>query len=70
LVPLPNVTRTELLSAKHVSERQWQVTAASGPVTMLPFTWLGSRPYMTYFESELVRSVQRHADILNRASLS
>jgi len=46
--PLPKVTRAELLSAKRVSERQWQVTAANGPVTMLPFTWLGSRPYTTY----------------------
>jgi DUF1680 family protein len=46
--PLPKVTRAELLSAKRVSERQWQVTAANGPLTMLPFTWLGSRPYTTY----------------------
>jgi hypothetical protein len=46
--PLPKVTRAELLSAKRMSERQWQVTAANGPVTMLPFRWLGSRPYTTY----------------------
>jgi DUF1680 family protein len=48
--PLPNVTRAELLSAKRVSGRQWQVTAANGPVTLLPFTWLGSRPYTTYLK--------------------
>lgn len=46
--PLPQVTRAGLLSAKRVSERQWRVTAANGAVTMLPFTWLGSRPYTTY----------------------
>jgi hypothetical protein len=46
--PLPQVTRAGLLSAKRVSERQWRVTAADGAVTMLPFTWLGSRPYTTY----------------------
>jgi DUF1680 family protein len=46
--PLPQVTRAGLLGAKRVSERQWQVAAAGGPVAMLPFTWLGSRPYSTY----------------------
>jgi hypothetical protein len=46
--PLPKVTRAELLSAKRASERQRQVTAANGLVTMLPFAWLGSRPYTTY----------------------
>jgi DUF1680 family protein len=48
--PLPKVTRAALLAANRVSERQWQVTAANGPVTMLPFTWLGSRPYTTYLK--------------------
>jgi DUF1680 family protein len=48
--PLPKVTREQLLAAKRVSERQWQVTSANGPVTMLPFTWLGSRPYTTYLK--------------------
>jgi DUF1680 family protein len=46
--PLPKITRDQLLAARRVSERQWQVTSASGPVTMLPFTWMGSRPYTTY----------------------
>jgi DUF1680 family protein len=46
--PLPKMTREQLLAAKRVSERGWQVTSANGPVTMLPFTWLGSRPYTTY----------------------
>jgi hypothetical protein len=44
------VTREQLLAAKRVSERQWQVTSANGPVTMLPFTWMGSRPYTTYMK--------------------
>jgi hypothetical protein len=46
--PLPKITREQLLAARRVSERQWQVTTATGPVAMLPFTWLGSRPYTTY----------------------
>jgi hypothetical protein len=46
--PLPKVTREQLLAAKRVSERQWQVNSVNGPLTMLPFTWLGSRPYATY----------------------
>jgi hypothetical protein len=48
--PLPRITREQLLAAKRVSERQWQVTAANGPMTMLPFTWMGSRPYSTYLK--------------------
>ena len=38
----------ELLAAKRVSDRQWQVSSANGPVTMLPFTSLGEQPYTTY----------------------
>ena len=45
---LAKVTRAELLAAHRVSEREWQVRSAGGPITMLPFTWLGSRPYTTY----------------------
>jgi uncharacterized protein len=48
--PQPRVTREQLLLARRVSGREWQVDAASGPVTMLPFTWLGSRPYTTYLK--------------------
>jgi uncharacterized protein len=46
--PVPKVTRDQLLGAQRVSERQWQVSSADGPVTMLPFTSLGERPYTTY----------------------
>jgi DUF1680 family protein len=44
----PRITREQMLAATRVSERQWQANAANGPVTLLPFTWLGSRPYTTY----------------------
>ncbi|MGA2048915.1 MAG: beta-L-arabinofuranosidase domain-containing protein [Terracidiphilus sp.] len=44
----PRITRVQLLGATRISERQWQMKAANGPVTLLPFTWLGSRPYTTY----------------------
>jgi uncharacterized protein len=46
--PLPKMTREQMLAAKRVSERGWQAASASGPVTLLPFTWLGSQPYTTY----------------------
>jgi hypothetical protein len=46
--PVPKMTREQLLAAKRVSERQWQVSSANGPVTMLPFTSVGSLPYTTY----------------------
>jgi uncharacterized protein len=46
--PVPTITRQQLLAAKRVSERQWQVASANGPVTMLPFTSLGDLPYTTY----------------------
>ena len=48
--PLPSLTRQQLLAAPRVSEREWQVQSAAGPVTMLPFTWLGDRPYTTYLQ--------------------
>lgn len=48
--PAPKVTREQLLAAKRVSERQWLVSSASGAVTMLPFTFLGTLPYTTYFK--------------------
>ncbi len=47
---LPKVSREQLLAARRVNEREWQVRSANGPVTMLPFTWLGSRPYTTYLK--------------------
>ena len=46
--PLPKVSREQLLAVKRIGERQWQAVSAAGPVTMLPFTSLGSLPYTTY----------------------
>ncbi|WP_348268055.1 glycoside hydrolase family 127 protein [Edaphobacter paludis] len=48
--PLPKITREQLLAAKRVSERQWEVASSNGPVSLMPFTWLGSRPYTTYLK--------------------
>lgn len=47
----PRVTRLQLLAAKRMSEREWQVKAAGGPVTMLPFTEVGERAYTTYVKA-------------------
>ena len=46
--PLPQVSREQLLAARRVSDRAWEVNAADRTVTMLPFTSLGERPYTTY----------------------
>ena len=46
--PVPKMKRDHLLSARRVSERQWESTSADGLVTLLPFTSLGDRPYTTY----------------------
>lgn len=48
--PVPQLTRKQLLAARRMSERQWQVNSMSGPVTMLPFTMLGDRSYTTYLK--------------------
>ncbi len=45
---LPRVTREQLLTARRLSERQWEAGSASGPVTLLPFTSLGDLPYSAY----------------------
>lgn len=48
--PAPKVTREQLLAARRMSDRQWQVASADGPVTLMPFTSLGERPYTTYLK--------------------
>jgi hypothetical protein len=48
--PVPALTRQELLAATRIAERQWQVSSANGPITMLPFTSLGGLPYTTYLK--------------------
>jgi DUF1680 family protein len=46
--PLPKVTREQMLAARRVGERQWEINASSERMTMLPFTSLGDQPYSTY----------------------
>ncbi len=48
--PAPNIARRELLAAKRISQRQWQANSTTGPVTLLPFTSIGDRPYTTYMK--------------------
>lgn len=48
--PLPRVTREQLLSARRLSEREWVVQAAGEPITLMPFTSIGDRPYTTYLQ--------------------
>jgi uncharacterized protein len=49
--PVPKVLREQLLAPQRVSERQWQVSSAEGPVKMLPFTSVGDLPYTTYLKA-------------------
>jgi hypothetical protein len=46
--PAPKLTREQFLAARRISEHEWQATSATGPLTLLPFTALGERPYTTY----------------------
>lgn len=46
----PSVTREQLLGAKRISERQWQVETAAETMTLLPFTSIGDLPYTTYLK--------------------
>jgi hypothetical protein len=48
--PVPKMTREQLLTARRVSERQWEANSANGPVTMRPFTLLGDQPYTIYLK--------------------
>jgi uncharacterized protein len=44
----PRVTREQLLTARRVSQREWQAASLDGPVKLLPFTSVGDLPYTTY----------------------
>ena len=44
----PSLTRADLLSAKRVDRRTWQVNTASPPLKLLPFTEIGDEQYTTY----------------------
>ena len=42
------LTRADLLAAKRMDQRSWQVRTASAPIKMLPFTDIGKEQYSTY----------------------
>jgi DUF1680 family protein len=44
----PSLTRADLLAAKRMDRRSWQVNTADGPLRMLPFTDIGEEQYSTY----------------------
>ena len=44
----PVLTRAELLGAKRIGQRAWQVGAAGTRIKMLPFTDIGEEQYSTY----------------------
>jgi len=44
----PAVTRADLLTAKRMDRRSWQVETAGGPLKLLPFTDIGDQTYSTY----------------------
>jgi DUF1680 family protein len=44
----PLLTRADLLAAKRVDQRSWQVKTAGGAMRMLPFTDIGEEQYSTY----------------------
>lgn len=44
----PAITRRELLAAKRVDQRSWQVRASENPIKLLPFTDIGEEQYSTY----------------------
>lgn len=49
--PLPRVTRQQMLAPRRISQREWQIDSGDGPVTVMPFTSLGERPYTTYLKT-------------------
>jgi len=44
----PSLTRADLLAAKRMDRRTWQVRTAGPPLKMLPFTGIGEEQYSTY----------------------
>lgn len=43
-----SLTRADMLAAKRMDQRTWQVKAAGGTIKMLPFTDIGDEQYSTY----------------------
>jgi len=44
----PVLTRADLLAAKRIDQRSWQVNTPGAPIKMLPFTDIGDERYSTY----------------------
>jgi hypothetical protein len=44
----PKVTRAQLLAAKNIGAKIWQVDTSDGPIKMLPFMAIEDEPYSTY----------------------
>ncbi len=44
----PVLTRADLLAAKRMDQRSWQVRTSNLPIKMLPFTDIGEEQYSTY----------------------
>jgi hypothetical protein len=44
----PPLTRADLLAAKRLDSRTWQVNTSGAPIKMLPFTDIGESQYSTY----------------------
>jgi DUF1680 family protein len=47
---VPVVSRSALISARRSGATEWQADGAGGPITLTPFTALGTRPYTTYLQ--------------------
>ena len=46
--PVPVISRSALLGAERVGASEWRANAEGGPLTLAPFTALGTRPYTAY----------------------
>jgi DUF1680 family protein len=47
----PQVTRAQLLAAKEMGARSWQVETTNGTLKMLPFAAIADEPYSTYLRT-------------------
>ena len=45
---VPVLSRSALLNATRSGASEWRADAAAGPISLMPFTALGDRPYTTY----------------------
>jgi hypothetical protein len=50
--PVPVLSRSALLNVTRSGASEWRADAAAGPISLMPFTALGDRPYTTYLDIE------------------